>query len=64
LVSIDFVEELAISVKDLSRDREGARTKFARRGEVFENGDSEDEDDKTSDSDDEDLTRIFFSKLG
>jgi len=64
LVSIDFVEELAISVKDLSRDREGARTKFARRGEVFENGDGEDEDDKTSDSDDEDLARIFFSKLG
>ena len=35
LVSIDFVEELAISVKDLSRDREGARAEFAGRGEVF-----------------------------
>ena len=30
LVSIDFVEEAAVSVKDLSRDRKSTRAEFAR----------------------------------
>ena len=61
MVCIDFIEKLAVTIKDLGGNWKVAGTESAGRGEVFEDGDEEDKSDEADDKKGKGVFRVLAS---